>query len=165
MDHYRRRGLAALGHGVLSLRRVEGTRSPWFRAEDVVGRATGECGEDILLGFALRDFLERLPAPDQLLDIPLRLSPDVRLEQRYAPGADGWEVEQTKVQRVHGLAYEGGVDPHGALLLGRCDGTRPLGALLADMAAEIGAEVESLVPSAIRVIRTLVEQGFLLPPP
>ena len=165
MEHYRRRGIASLGYGVLSLRRTDGTRPPWFRAEDVVGRATGECGDDILLGFALRDFLERLPEPDRLLDVPLRLSADVRLEQRCAPGADGWEVEETRVHRVRGLAYQGGVDAHGALLLGRCDGSRPLGELLAETAAEIGVGVDSLIPAALRVTRTMVEQGFLLPPP
>lgn len=164
-DHYRRRGLAAIGYGVLSLRRTDGGRPSWFRAEDVVGRATGECGEEILQGFALRDFLERLPAPDRLLDIPLRLSPDVRLEQRYVPGEDGWAVEETRVHKARGLAYQGGVDPHGALLLGRCDGSRPLGELLADTAAELGVAVDSLVPAALRVTRTMVEQGFLLPPP
>lgn len=164
-EHYRRRGLAALGYGVLSLRRTDGRRPPWFRAEDVVGRATGECGEDILQGFALRDFLERLPEPDRLLDVPLRLSPDVRLEQRYSPGEDGWAVEETRVHKARGLAYQGGVDPHGALLLGRCDGTRPLGELLAETAAEIGVAVDSLVPAALRVTRTMIEEGFLLPPP
>jgi hypothetical protein len=165
MEHYRRRGLAALGYGVLSLRRTEGGRPPWFRAEDVVGRATGDCGDEILRGFALRDFLERLPEPARLLDVPLRLSPDVRLEQRYAPGENGWGVEESRLHRVRGLAYEGGVDPHGALLLGRCDGTRPLGELVAETAAEIGVAVDSLVPTALRVTRTMVEQGFLLPPP
>jgi hypothetical protein len=66
---------------------------------------------------------------------------------------------------VRGLAYQGSVDPHGALFLGRCDGTRPLGTLLAETAAELGVELDSLVPAALRVTRTLVEQGFLLPPP
>ena len=164
-EHYRRRGLAAIGYAVLSLRRTDGDRAPWFRAEDVVGRAIGECGDDILQGFALRDFVERLPDPDRLLDVPLRLSPDVRLEQSYAPGENGWQVEQTRVHLVRGLAYQGGVDPHGALFLGRCDGTRPLGELLAETAAEIGVAVDSLIPAALRITRTMVEQGFLLPPP
>jgi methylase of polypeptide subunit release factors len=165
MDHYRRRGIAAMGNGVLSLRRTEGGRAPWFRAEDTVGHAFGDCGEDMLRGFALRDFLERLPDAGRLLDIPLRLAPDVRLEQEYAPGGEGWEVEDTRLRRVQGLAYQGSLDPHGALFLGRCDGTRPLGTLLAETAAELGVELDSLVPGALRVTRTLVEQGFLLPPP
>jgi hypothetical protein len=165
MDHYRRRGIGAMGNGIISLRRTEGGRRGWFRAEDTVGRTFGECGEDILRGFELRDFLERLPDAGRLLDIPLRLAPDVRLEQSHAPGDDGWAVADTRLRLVRGLAYQGSVDPQGALLLGRCDGTRPLGALLAETAAELGVDLDSLVPGALRVTRNLVEQGFLLPPP
>jgi hypothetical protein len=48
-------------------------------------------------------------------------------------------------------------------MLGRCTGARPLGELLADLARELDVELDSLVPGALRVTRSLVEQGFLLP--
>ena len=163
LDHYRRRGIAAIGSGFLILRRVEDGRTPWFRAEEAVARAPGECGDQVLRVFAQRDLLDRLSDDGALLAARLRLSPDTRLEQRCAPGAEGWEIEQTSVRLDGGIGYQGIVDPHGALMLGRCTGARPLGELLADLARELEVELDSLVPGALRATRSLVEQGFLLP--
>jgi hypothetical protein len=163
MDHYRRRGIATMGSGVLVLRRAEDGHSPWFRAEEAPARTPGDCGEQILRGFALRDVLERLPDRGALLSAHLRLSPDVRLEQSCTPGAEGWEIEQTSVRLVRGIGYQGVVDPHGAMLLGRCTGAHPLGELLADLSRDLGVELDTLVPGALEVARSLVEQGFLLP--
>jgi hypothetical protein len=163
MEHYRRRGIAAMGSGHLVLRRAEEGRSPWFRAEDAAARTPGDCGDQILLGFALRDLLDRLADDRALLSARLRLSPEVRLDQRCAPGADGWEIEQTSVRLERGIGYQGVVDPHGAMMLGRCTGVRPLGELLAELARELEVELETLMPGALQVTRSLVEQGFLLP--
>jgi methylase of polypeptide subunit release factors len=163
MDHYRRRGIAVMGSGVLVLRRAGEGRSPWFRAEQAPDRTAGDCGDQILRGFALRDLLDRLPDEGALLAARLRLCPDVRLEQRCSPGAEGWEIEQTSVRLARGIGYEGMVDPHGAMLLGRCTGDHPLGELLADMSRDLGVELDTLVPGALQVTRSLVEQGFLLP--
>ncbi|HEV7465994.1 MAG TPA: hypothetical protein VGP96_06820 [Candidatus Dormibacteraeota bacterium] len=38
-----------------------------------------------------------------------------------------------------------------------------LGELLADLSRDLDVELDSLVPGALRVTRSLVEQGFLLP--
>jgi hypothetical protein len=132
-------------------------------AEDAAARTPGDCGDQILLGFALRDLLDRLTDDRALLSARLRLSPEVRLDQRCAPGADGWEIEQTSVRLERGIGYQGLVDPHGAMMLGRCTGVRPLGELLAELARELEVELETLVPGALQVTRSLVEQGFLLP--
>ncbi|HEY2706154.1 MAG TPA: methyltransferase [Candidatus Dormibacteraeota bacterium] len=163
MDHYRRRGIAAMGSGLLVLRRAEEGRSPWFRAEQAVTRVPGDCGDQILRGFALRDLLDRLPGEEALLSARLRLSPDACLEQSCTPGAEGWEVERTSVRLVRGLGYQGVIDPHGAMLLGRCTGAAPLGELLADLSRDLGVELDTLLPGALQVTRSLVEQGFLLP--
>ncbi|HEY0409889.1 MAG TPA: methyltransferase [Candidatus Dormibacteraeota bacterium] len=163
MDHYRRRGIAAMGSGVLVLRGAADGRSPWFRAEDAPTRTPGDCGDQIMCGFALRDLLERLPDEDALLAARLRLSPDVRFEQRCRPGAEGWEIDQTSVRLARGLGYQGVIDPQGAMLLGRCTGDHPLGELLADLSHDLGVELDTLVPGALQVTRSLVEQGFLLP--
>jgi hypothetical protein len=38
-----------------------------------------------------------------------------------------------------------------------------LGELLADLSRDLDVELDSLVPGALRVTRSLVDQGFLLP--
>ncbi|HEX3605577.1 MAG TPA: methyltransferase [Candidatus Dormibacteraeota bacterium] len=163
MDHYRRRGITAMGSGVLMLRRATGGRVPWFHAEDAAGRGSGDCGDQILRGFELRDLLERLTDQRALLSARLRLSPDARLDQSCTAGTQGWEIERTTVRLTRGLRYQGTIDPHGALLLGRCTGAQPLGDLLAEMSQALGVELESMMPGALEVTRSLIAQGFLVP--
>jgi hypothetical protein len=50
-----------------------------------------------------------------------------------------------------------------AAIVAACDGSRPLGAVLAAAARSAGADAGTLARAALPVIRRLVEQGFLLP--
>ncbi|MGZ4441031.1 MAG: hypothetical protein ACXVZN_11785 [Gaiellaceae bacterium] len=48
-------------------------------------------------------------------------------------------------------------------MLTRCDGTRPLGELLDEVAAGAGLDRDSFVASSLAVVWRLVELGFLVP--
>jgi hypothetical protein len=124
----------------------------------------GPCGKDILQGFALRDFLASMPAESVLLDTRFRISPHVRLKQELRPGETGWRYESMQIELTKGMPYKGSIDPYAAALLGRCDGTQPLGRLLNEMQEEIpginGADQAGVI---VQVIRALIERGFLLP--
>jgi hypothetical protein len=50
-----------------------------------------------------------------------------------------------------------------ANLMIHCDGKKTLQDLLPDMAAALGAAPAQITPFVCRLIRKLVEQGFLLP--
>ncbi len=123
----------------------------------------GACGDDTARGFELWDFLEAR-SEDALLQVPYRASPDLCLERRSKPSADGWLEVSASIRLEKGLAYQGTVDPFMANLILGCDGRRPLGDLLNDLAASLGMEPEKIRPTFCGLVRRLVGQGFLLPP-
>jgi hypothetical protein len=103
-----------------------------------------------------------------LLDVALRLAPDVVLDERARPGSHGpkneaWLVIDRMLRQTAGLCREGQVDEAVAAIAAACDGTRPLGAVLAETARSADADPSELAGAALPVVHRLVERGFLLP--
>ena len=164
MMYYKKQKIEAMSAGLITLRRSMSGRASWFRAEDGPEKTIGPCGDDILQGFALRDFLESVSDDAVLFDTRFQVSPDVRLNQELRPGNKGWQNESIRLERVKGLPYAGNIDPYVAALLGRCDGTRPLGSFLKEMGDEFQEIDCTVLPEvAARVVRVLIERGFLIP--
>jgi SAM-dependent methyltransferase len=162
LEYYERLGIASFGAGLITMRRrVNGAN--WFRADASPDRMIGPCGEYIARGFALRDFLETVSEDRALLACRLKYSPDMRLEQQFTPSEQGWQVTGSSIQLIRGLAFRGNSDTFMANLMIHCDGRRTLQELLPDMAAALKADPAQLAPLVCRLIRKLVEQGFLLP--
>jgi len=162
MDYYQRRGIEGVGAGLITLRRSAGRRN-WVRAEEGPDRAVGPGGEYILRGFELRDFLEAGNEDALLLQAAYRASPDLCLERRSKPSAEGWKEVSASIRLEKGLAYQGSVDPFMANLIMGCDGRRALGGLMNEMAVSLGLDPEKIRPAFCGLARRLVEQGFLLP--
>jgi hypothetical protein len=91
------------------------------------------------------------------------LRDDVRLHQVARRSEDGWYAERQVLQQERGLRWSGAVDAYGATLLAGCDGTRPLGALLAVLAGSAGITEAEAAEQVLPVVERLVEQGFLVP--
>lgn len=162
MNYYHRQNIDAMSAGVITLRKASG-RKNWFHAEEAPEQMLGPCGSDVLRGFALWDFLEVLPKEESLLDIRLRVSPDLRLQQQCRPGERGWLPVEEQLYLTRGLAYRGSVDRPVADLVGRCDGSKRLGELIAELAANYEIAIDALAPACLRVVRKLIERGFLWP--
>lgn len=162
MDYYERQRIEAISLGVIIMRRASG-RTNWFRADDAPENMRGPCGDAMLRGFALRDFLETVHDDRKLLEARLRLAAEVRWEQQYVPTAEGWHMAAGHVHLSEGLAYTGTVDPVIIRLMIRCDGQRTVRDVLADVAASLGTGMESIAPACLDVTRHLILQGFLLP--
>lgn len=160
--YYEQAGIEAVSGGLITIRRRSGA-AHWFRADDAPPRMLGPAGDGILLGFALRDYLEAARSDEVLLAERFRVSPDVCLQQRYLPGSEGWCLAESELQLGRGLAYTGSVDPYVGRLLARCNGRAPLGQLLREMAASLGQDADSVAPACLDVVRRLVERGFLIP--
>lgn len=92
-----------------------------------------------------------------------RLRDDVRLHSVARRTEQGWSAEAQVLQQESGLRWSGGVDAYGAALLAGCDGTRPLGFLVAVLAASAGIEESEAAEQVLPVVQHLVEQGFLVP--
>jgi hypothetical protein len=163
MAYYRELGIEAISAGLITMRRRSGVRN-WFRADEAPARMIGAAGEYVELGCALTDFLATRPNDSALLNTPLRVSPDVRLDQTWAPGEQQMVEEGATLRLSRGLAYVGNVDPLMARLVFHCDGQRLLGELVKEVAEALQSETATIEPQVCNLLRLLIQQGFLLPP-
>ena len=162
MDYYQRERIEAVSGGFLTMRRRSGAAN-WVRIDDTPEQVLGPAGDSIVHGFEIHDFLEAASDDRWLLDRRLTVSPDVRLVQQLKPSAGGWNVIQARIELTRGLAYVGEVDSYMAELIARCDGHCRLGTLLEEMAARLGQDADVVVPPGLRLVRNMIERGFLLP--
>jgi Methyltransferase small domain len=168
MDYYEQHDVEAVGFGLITMRkRAAGT--PWFRAEEAPHDWAMPCGDHLGATFELARFLGGT-SDEQLLDVAMLIAPDVVLDERARPatddgtdGANGWSVTDRVLRQTAGLCWEGQVDGTLAAIAAACDGTRPLGAVLADAANVADVEPSDLARAAVPVLRRLIERGFLLP--
>jgi hypothetical protein len=154
MDWFAVRSVEAVAFGVLALR--HGTGRVWL--DEVPQPVAPTWGEQIDAHFAARRALDR-----GVLATPWRLRDDVRLHQVATRTEDGWYADSQVLQQEAGLRWSGGVDLYGATLLAGCDGSRPLGDLLAVLASSAGISPDEAAEQVLPVVERLVEQGFLVP--
>jgi hypothetical protein len=146
------------------MHRYRGRRN-WFRAEDVPEKMLGPCGDHIVRRFESQDFLDTVHEDSLLLQTRLLVSPDVRLERWSTPSPEGWVEEAAQLRLAQGLPYTGDVDPYIANLMIKCNGERPLGELLAEMATSAGVDPAGITATFCNIFRRLIERGFLCPSP
>jgi hypothetical protein len=161
MADYEAQAIEAISFGLITLRRAPG-RPNWCCIEDAPA-LRGLCGDSILRGFALRDFLEAVRDDRALLAARLRLSPEMRLEQVLRPTEGSWGMVESFIHLPSGLAYRPRIDQPIYEMLHRSRGQATVGELLAQVAAKVGGDPEEIPPSTLEVVRSLVAQGFLLP--
>ena len=162
MKYYEAEGIVEMSAGTIVLRRRT-TKDHWFKIDEAPPQMLGPCGDDVHRMFTLRDYLVSLGSIEALLDERLIVSPEVRLEQQFAPSEEGWYATDSQLRRTAGLAYTGSVDPYTAHMLGKCNGRLQVRDLFSDMAQRVGQPVEHIIPAGLQVIQRLVEQGFLQP--
>jgi hypothetical protein len=109
------------------------------------------------------DFLREVPDDAGQLDTRLQASPDILLERQYASSPGEWQELEPMPSFRKGLVYVGKVDRFIADLLASCDGRRPLGEVLTGLAASRGVDRLTLISPSCRIVRLLIERGFLLP--
>jgi hypothetical protein len=164
LAYYERHRIEALDTGWISMRRASG-RANWFRCDDAPAAAEvpGPSGEAILRGFQRHDFLQTVRTDGDLLNVRLRLSPDLRCEDSRQVAAGGSVKAASKLQLVSGLACPGEVNANVVALLSRCRGEQPLRTVVSELATELGQDPEHIVGPCLAVVRPLLEQGFLEP--
>ncbi len=156
MATYDELGIAAIGFGLATMRRREGTN--WFRIDDAPETLGFPAGDDITRLFDRADVLA-FADDASLMEVCFRLPAEVQLVQECRPGRDQWDVTSALVRRTGGLGYSGTIDPAGARLLARCDGHRSLRTLLAEIAAETDVSVNDVAESSVAIVRRLVERA------
>jgi methylase of polypeptide subunit release factors len=147
---YSRNGIAAVGFGVITLRKTAGRRG-WFRC-DPLPPIAGPCGDDIANWFARRDFLEAHRDEHALLAARVRRADDVT-----------WDAAADRLRRTRGLMFAGAAEAGVAAFVDRCAEARCLDDELSRLASEVGRDRRAFAPAFLAVVRRLVEVGILAP--
>ena len=161
LAYYERLGIGRISAGAVILRRRSGGRN-WIRCERAPpGGATGSASDQIQRVFAAEDLLHRLADDRELLQTSLALTPDHQLQQVLHADQGRWSVERIELRQTRGFPFTGEVDRLTAKLLLGCDGGRPLGELVAQVAPQSESDPDQFARAAAALIRKLLKAGFL----
>jgi hypothetical protein len=162
MDYYRQQQIEAVSYLQVTLRRRQGGAN-WTAINEYPRQIVGPCGDDVLRGFMLREFLDAHQDDDALLNVRFRLSQHARIQQDHAMTAEGLAVAETRLRMTGSIRFGVGIDAHVAGLLAHCDGQARLGELIGQLAASLELETGRLTAAVLKVIRPMIERGVLLP--
>jgi hypothetical protein len=90
------------------------------------------------------------------------LAPNIEIERKHVMTPQGLEVRNSRILKQGGLQYAMIADENVVRLLVGCDGSRPLRALLEDMAAYLEVEWDRVVQVVLPIVASLVERSVLL---
>jgi methylase of polypeptide subunit release factors len=163
MDFYRRSDVAAVGFGLITMRRSRRSTT-WLRIDELTQDLAVPCGEEIPASFDRFTWLaEQSGAERRLLEERLTVAADARLHERRVVSGGRWVAEEAELRLEQGLRHVTSIDPQGVGLVAGCDGRHTLGELLQRLADSIGADVADVAAQALPIVRRLIEQGLLLP--
>jgi SAM-dependent methyltransferase len=160
MGYYERQRVEAIGFGLITMRRSNRS-SNWFRC-DSWPEMVGACGDAIERGFAARDFLEAHSEDQALVEARVRRAPNIEWRQAHDV-ADLGSAVHSSLRFNSGLAYIANMDSAIVKFVSRCIGDRPLSEYLRETAAISGEDPTQFAPRFLKVVRRLIELGFLLP--
>ena len=161
LGYYRELGITAINYGALIMRKRSSGGSNWGRADEMPSGVVGSAGDHILRVFDAYTHLANLEDNHALLGEAFTLRENATLQQ-VLKSSDGRLVMRDAFLRLdEGLKFEGRADAYAVHLLTRCDGRRPLGTLVAELAESAGAPLEEISSAALPVFRRLFALGFL----
>lgn len=160
MAEFERLGIEIIDSGVVVLRRSDG--AGWQLALEADQSSGGQASDELLRIFAGQDLLERAGDDvNQLFGLPFRLVDGHRIEQSFSY-EKGAYISHPAVVRM-----PGGSGLHAEVAVGAlepifgCDGATPLGALVAQHAADHGIDEVWLRGEVARATRSLLRTGLL----
>ena len=160
-DYYTAEGIARIGLGAVILRRREGA-THWVRPLDMAQGPSCPSSDHILRLFDAGDFLES-DAGRNLWAHAYRFVDGHRVDQSLSYPAGAYVVGPAVFRCLPGIGVEAHVDARALDVILDCDRHQPLGNLVTEAAKRRG-ETESDVKRLVEApVRSLVEQGFLVP--
>lgn len=161
MEFYAAERIIAIHSGAIAMRRREGDN--WLRMDDGPERARSPFGDAVLRAFAIGDYLRAIDDA-ALLEQCLLVSSDIHLIQRCEASGGAWHAGAAQLRFHNELEYIANVDTYVAQLVARSNGTQTLSTLISEIAAATGIPSDRLAPACLKLVRGLLERGFLLPP-
>ena len=161
MAYYRQCNVKAIHGGLIALRRRDGhTR---LVIEECPETPSTPFGDAVLATFARQDFLQSHRSDEAMGGAKPRISPDVRLESFHHPVNGKWQPAGLTLRLTTGFPFFVEVQPMLADFLGRCDGKHTVNDLCSDLAARLKRPVDAVAPECLKIVRTMIERGLLLP--
>lgn len=160
LDDFAARGVAAIGFGVITLRRPETGRSAVLqRCEEIRTTLDGGLGETVAATLAAASWLAD---HEDLSGQRLTVSGDVTEERFGMPGAEDPAV--ILLRQGGGLGRVVRADTALAGFVGACDGELTAGQIIAALAVLLEEPAEDLAGRLLPAARDLVADGLLSPP-
>lgn len=159
LDEFEARKTKAVGFGWITLRKTAAER-PSVVVEEWPHPVEQPLGATVRAHFERQDYL-RTHDDAALLAGRFTLAPEVVQEQVGLPGAE--DPEHVVLRQHRGMRRATKVDTVGAGFAGVCDGSLSAGRILDAIAQLTGDDAVLLRDRTPRVIRLLVEEGFLEP--
>lgn len=150
LEDFAARDVASIGFGLVTLRRPADGEVTLRRFEDVSGTANPPVGEAVAVGLAAR------PVTGASV---LQVASDVSQEQFHSPGEPDPMV--IRLRQGAGLGRTVRVGSATAAVVGACDGTLSVDALLAAVAQITRSDESELRREVLPVLDELVFTGFL----
>jgi methylase of polypeptide subunit release factors len=161
LDWFEQTGTLAVGMGLITLWHT-GRDDPIVVCEDVRQVLDQPIGRWLPAWHARQAWLaDRSDAI--LLGSALRAADGVVRTRHDVLTSAGWQAELATLRQTGGMRWEVETDDAIAAVLAGCDGSTPLGTLLALLAATSGDATEDIATAALPVVRDLVGRGFLEP--
>jgi methylase of polypeptide subunit release factors len=161
MDYYRAERVTAIHGGLIALRRRAGRT--WTCLEELPATPAEPFGEAIRRGFLARHFLATHAEDESLLGARLALTPDAVLRREHRREGGAWVRQPVRLVQTAGLLRQVPMDPAVASFLSDFDGSRPVRDHIEALAASVEAARDQVETETLRVVRRMVETGFLLP--
>lgn len=162
LAHFHQHKIAAIGTGLLTLRRC--TSRPnhlWF--DDAPDDRSEPYGSSVATIFDLRAKFDS--APDELLlQQKFAVTPDIATIQKSARRGRHWEAIASEFCCDSGLKYTfSGVDPVLSEIVTRLDGQASLREILARLSRERHLLLSRFIATHLPHVRELLRYGFILP--
>ena len=162
LDWFDDHGVAALGMGLVTLRRRSGDLAPAVVCEDVPQPVQQPAGPHVTAWFARQRWLAGRDDAG-LLAARLRCADGVVRTRHELRTDAGWRTELAQLRQSSGMRWEIEVDDAVAALVAACDGTVPLRTPVELLAALHDRPVAEVADALLPVLRDLVGRGFLEP--
>ncbi|MFJ2743555.1 methyltransferase [Streptomyces sp. NPDC087440] len=163
LDEFEARKTVGVGFGWITLRKSAAAwDTPSVVVEEWPHPVEQPLGEVVRRHFELQDYL-RAHDDAALLAGHFELADEVVQEQIGAPGTE--DPEHVVLRQHRGMRRATRVDTVGAGFAGVCDGSLSAGQILDAIAQLLGEDEVVLRDRTPEAIRSLVEEGFLLPVP
>jgi SAM-dependent methyltransferase len=161
LEDFERRGVEAVGFGVVAVRRPVAARSAASglrRVEEVRGPLDAPLGEHLAAVLDAHDLLAGLD-DDALAAARLQVASDVTEERHHRPGEEDPAVVLLRQGGGFGRAVQASTALAG--LVGACAGELPVGVIVGALAGLLDVPADDLAAEVVPQVRGLVLDGFL----